>query len=190
MRSISAHSQHMELLKLRRAVSLPESLLVLMPKVEQWRDHSHGSSVQHEQMDLVATGCVNLLFALREVILQNSEYVIDRYPHSPVWRHPVFRDAEYSPWADQVRAVMAGDHLALNHFAQATRAHPELAQLLTISNSRQRAKVNGRWRSLRLDYLQNYRRLAGGVLKYWYAPRRVQVPQENLELFRKLGLQS
>ncbi|CAK7563440.1 MAG: hypothetical protein SEPTF4163_001309 [Sporothrix epigloea] len=38
---------------------------------------------------------------------------------------------------------MAGDHLALNHFAQATRAHPELAQLLTISNSRQRAKVNG-----------------------------------------------
>ena len=138
MRSIAGHPPTMGGFELSRDVRPPDSLLGLIwPELDQWK-----SPLLHKQLDLAATGFVNLLFALREVILQDSVYFIDRYPQSPVWRHPVFRHADYSPWADQVRAAMAGGGLSLNRFAQTTHVDPELAQMLRILDARQRAHLN------------------------------------------------
>ena len=104
MRSIAGHPAQMGCFNLPRAVPPPPALLsMIWPELDQWADGAR------KPKDLAGTGTVTLLAYLREVILQDSAFLIDRYPGSPVWSHPVFRHPEYRPFTRRVLARANGN---------------------------------------------------------------------------------
>jgi centromere DNA-binding complex CBF3 subunit-like protein len=76
----------------------------IWPELESWKGCSGPGLGQAH--DLAAMGLTNLLFYLREVILQDSVFLQERFPSSPVWNHPVFQHEAYVPFARQVRAFV------------------------------------------------------------------------------------
>jgi hypothetical protein len=89
MRSIAGHPVQMGCFNLPRALPPPQALVrMIWPELNRWADGAAGAV---KPKDLAGTGTVNLLTYLREVVLQDSAFLIDRYPTSPVWNHPVFQ---------------------------------------------------------------------------------------------------
>jgi hypothetical protein len=51
-------------------------------------------------------GLTNLLFYLREVILQDSVVLRKLFPNNPIWNHPVFQHNAYLAFAQRVEACL------------------------------------------------------------------------------------
>ncbi|KAK3896724.1 hypothetical protein C8A05DRAFT_20357, partial [Staphylotrichum tortipilum] len=86
MRSIAGHPAQMGCFNLLQVVPPPPALLsMIWPELDQWVDSAQ------KPKDLAGTGTVHLLVYLREVVLQDSAFLIDRYPGSSVWSHTVYR---------------------------------------------------------------------------------------------------
>jgi hypothetical protein len=145
MRSIAGHPMQMGLFEIPRAIPPPETLLsMIWPELDQWKDPAdpNAAAASSRFKDLAATGTINLLFSLREVVLQDSVFFIDRYPESPVWNHPVFRHPDYRPYARQVLARVDGsDKQQPDRLTLLSRALPELTQHLTTAEARQRSQL-------------------------------------------------
>ena len=90
MRAMAGHPPQIGCIEIRRAGVAPPDILLLMiwPELDHWRDR-FGSGIEQEN-DLAAMGTTNLLFYLREVILQDSVILMKKHPESPIWNHPVF----------------------------------------------------------------------------------------------------
>ncbi len=52
---------------------------------------------------------MDLLAYLREVVLQDSAVLMELYPKSSVWNHPVFRHPDYRPFAREVLGCIEAD---------------------------------------------------------------------------------
>ena len=106
MRSMAGHPSQMGCFKIRRAsVAPPKELLALVwPGLEAWRGRFGPQPYQLN--DLAATRVTNLLFYLREVILQDSVAFRLTFPDHPVWHHPAFQHPAYHAFAQKVAACM------------------------------------------------------------------------------------
>ncbi|KAM4067426.1 centromere DNA-binding protein complex CBF3 subunit [Hirsutella rhossiliensis] len=102
MRTMAGHPPQAGCFEIRRAgVTPPEVLLsMIWPEPDSWRGR-FGPGTEQEN-DLAAMGSTNLIFYLREVVLQDSVVLMKKYPGSPVWNHPVFRHPAYAPFAHQL----------------------------------------------------------------------------------------
>ena len=86
----------------------PDSLLPLIwPGLNKWAGKFGPGPVQVN--DLAAAGFTGLLFYLREVILEDSVFLMCRFPDCVLWSHPVFQHQDYAPYAGQVRALIDED---------------------------------------------------------------------------------
>jgi hypothetical protein len=106
MRSMAGHPSQMGCFEIGRAgIPPPDELLsMIWPGLDAWKGR-FGS--QPDQInDLAATGATNLLFYLREVILQDSVALRAMFPGHPVWHHPVFAHPAYPAFAQKVEACM------------------------------------------------------------------------------------
>ena len=59
-----------------------ELLSLIWPQLDQWKDHF--SPREGQSNDLAALGLTDLLFYLREVILQDSVILREHFPNSPI----------------------------------------------------------------------------------------------------------
>lgn len=135
MRSIAGHPAQMGCFNLPRAVLPPPALLsMIWPELDQWVDGAQ------KPKDLAGTGTVNLLAYLREVILQDSAFLIDRYPGSPVWSHPVFRHPEYRPFTRRVLA-RATSNEEPDRLILLTQALPQFTEHLLTAEARHTAQL-------------------------------------------------
>lgn len=135
MRSIAGHPAQMGCFNLPRAVPPPLALLsMIWPELDQWVNGAR------KPKDLAGTGTVNLLVYLREVVLQDSAFLIDRYPRSPVWNHPVFRHPEYRPFARRVLARANGDEEP-DRLTLLTQALPQFTEHLLTAEARHSAQL-------------------------------------------------
>ncbi len=135
MRSIAGHPAQMGYFNLPRAVLPPPALLsMIWPELDQWVDGTQ------KPKDLAGTGTVNLLTYLREVILQDSAFLIDRYPGSPVWSHPVFRHPEYRPFTRRVLA-RATSNEEPDRLTLLTQALPQFTEHLLTAEARYTAQL-------------------------------------------------
>lgn len=135
MRSIAGHPAQMGCFNLPRAVPPPPALLsMIWPELDQWVDSAR------KPKDLAGTGTVNLLVYLREVVLQDSAFLIDRYPGSPVWNHPVFRHPEYRPFTRRVLARANGNEEP-DRLTLLTQALPQFTEHLLTAEARHRAQL-------------------------------------------------
>ncbi|KAM4067952.1 centromere DNA-binding protein complex CBF3 subunit [Hirsutella rhossiliensis] len=101
MRTMAGHPPQAGCFEIRRAgVTPPEVLLDDLARADSWRGR-FGPGTEQEN-DLAAMGSTNLIFYLREVVLQDSVVLMKKYPGSPVWNHPVFRHPAYAPFAHQL----------------------------------------------------------------------------------------
>ena len=58
-------------------------------------------------------GLTNLLFYLREVILQDSVALRKLFPSNPIWNHPIFQHSAYLAFAQKVEAYLQDtEHLS------------------------------------------------------------------------------
>jgi hypothetical protein len=104
MRAMAGHPQKAGCFDVRRGnVEVPEELLSMVwPHLEQWKDHRPGYAKSGQLEDLAAGGFIDLLFYLREVVLQDSAILRDIFPENSVWKHPVFQHEMYRPFAESV----------------------------------------------------------------------------------------
>ncbi|KAK4240556.1 transcriptional activator of glycolytic enzymes-domain-containing protein [Achaetomium macrosporum] len=120
---------------LPRAVPPPPALLsMIWPELDQWVNGAR------KPKDLAGTGTVNLLVYLREVVLQDSAFLIDRYPRSPVWSHPVFRHPEYRPFTRRVLARANGNEEP-DRLTLLTQALPQFTEHLLTAEARHSAQL-------------------------------------------------
>jgi hypothetical protein len=135
MRSIAGHPAQMGCFNLPRAVTPPPALLsMIWPELDQWVEGAR------KPKDLAGTGTVNLLACLREVVLQDSAFLIDRYPGSPVWSHPVFRHPEYRPFTRRVLARANGNEEP-DRLTLLTQALPQFTEHLLTAEARHTAQL-------------------------------------------------
>jgi hypothetical protein len=139
MRSMAGHPLQPGCFEIdRAAVTPPDELLQLIwPELDGLQDGLQ----QGQANDLAATGLVNLLLYLREVVLQDSVYLRERYPASDVWDHPVFRHAAYDAFAQRVRAHMS-DGQPPSQLALLRQAMPVLADFLQSLDARSDARAS------------------------------------------------
>jgi hypothetical protein len=135
MRSMAGHPLQPGCFEIDRAAAPPpdELLQLIWPELNSLRDDL--SRQQGQESDLAATGLVNLLLYLREVVLQDSVYLRERYPRSHVWDHPVFQHAAYDGFAQRVRAHMS-DGQPPSQLALLRQAIPVLADFLQSLDAR------------------------------------------------------
>ncbi|KAK3898183.1 transcriptional activator of glycolytic enzymes-domain-containing protein, partial [Staphylotrichum tortipilum] len=135
MRSIAGHPAQMGCFNLPRVVPPPPALLsMIWPELNQWVDGAQ------KPKDLAGTGTVHLLVYLREVILQDSAFLIDQYPGSPVWSHPVFRHPEYRPFTRRVLARANGNEEP-DRLTLLTQALPQFTEHLLTAEARHTAQL-------------------------------------------------
>jgi hypothetical protein len=141
MRSMAGHPLQPGCFEIDRAAATPpdELLQLIWPELNSVQDHLRLQ--QGQTSDLAATGLVNLLLYLREVVLQDSIYLRDRYPDSLVWDHPVFRHAAYDAFAQRVRAHTS-DGQPPSQLALLTQAMPVLADFLQSLDARSDARAS------------------------------------------------
>jgi hypothetical protein len=73
---------------------LDKLLLIIWPKLDTWKDRFGPRADQID--DIAALGLTNLLFYLREVILQDFVALRQLFLSSLVWNHPVFQHSAYT----------------------------------------------------------------------------------------------
>jgi hypothetical protein len=135
MRSIAGHPAQIGYFNLPRAVPPPPALLsMIWPELDQW------VGAAQKPKDLAGTGTVNLLAYLREVVLQDSAFLIDRFPSSPVWNHPVFRHPEYRPFTRRMLARANGNE-ELDRLTLLTQALPQFTEHLLTAEARHTAQL-------------------------------------------------
>jgi len=132
MRAMAGHPIQMGCFEIPRAgVAPPDELLsMIWPGLDAWKGR-FGPRVGQVD-DLAAMGFTNLLFYLREVILQDSVALRKRFPSSPVWNHAVFQHKAYHEFAARMEAavdVVDGEERP-SRLAMITQAMPELAESL------------------------------------------------------------
>jgi hypothetical protein len=106
MRSMAGHPSQIGCFEVRRAgITPPDELLsVIWPGLDAWKGRF--GPLPDQINDLAATGAVNLLLYLREVILQDSVALRRLFPGHPIWYHPVFQHPAYTAFARKVEARM------------------------------------------------------------------------------------
>jgi hypothetical protein len=141
MRSMAGHPLQPGCFEIdRAAVTPPDELLQLIwPELNGLQDYL--SLQQGQESDLAAAGLVNLLLYLREVVLQDSVPLRDRYPSSSVWDHPVFQHAAYDAFAQRVRARVS-DSQPPSQLALLKQAMPVLADFLQSLDARSDARAS------------------------------------------------
>lgn len=140
MRTMAGHLASMGSFEIRRArVTPPESLQsMIWPDLDKWRDRFGPSPGQGD--DLAAAGLVYLLLYFREVILQDSAVLMDRFPKSPIWNHPVFQHPDYRLFAQEVSAYIEEDEQP-SQLTLLTQAVPALTDYLQSSEARGEARI-------------------------------------------------
>jgi hypothetical protein len=140
MRTMAGHPPQMGCFEIRRAgVAPPADLLsMIWPQLDQW--HGRFGPGPGQINDLAAMGFTNLLFYLREVVLQDSAVLMAKFPNSPVWSHPVFQHPAYKPFAQQVAAFVQEEERP-SQLAVLTQALPVLADYLNAIDARNEARV-------------------------------------------------
>jgi len=140
MRTMAGHPPQMGCFEIRRArIAPPEALLsMIWPGLDSWKDRFGPGPDQIN--DLAAMGLTSLLFYLREVVLQDSVFLMQQFPNSPVWNHPVFQHEAYRPFAQQVSGfVQEEEHPS--QLAVLVQAMPVLADYLKSIDSRNEARA-------------------------------------------------
>lgn len=142
MRTMAGHAPQMGCFEIRRAsVSPPNALLsTIWPELDAWKNR-FGPEVGQIN-DLAATGVTDLLFYLREVILQDSVVLRQMFPNSPVWNHPVFQHEAYLPFAREVEACLRQEEEGPSQLSMLHQAMPVIADCLKAMDARndQRAR--------------------------------------------------
>ena len=84
MRVMAGHPPQMGCFEIRRASVAPPShlLSLIWPELDAWKDRF--GPEEGRINDLAAMGLTNLLFYLREVNLQDSVILRERFPNSPI----------------------------------------------------------------------------------------------------------
>ncbi|KAJ6436367.1 short-chain dehydrogenase [Purpureocillium lavendulum] len=141
MRTMAGHPPQIGCFEIRRAgVTPPEVLLsMIWPELDRWRGR-FGPGTEQEN-DLAAMGSTNLLFYLREVVLQDSVILMKKYPGSPVWNHPVFRHPAYAPFAQQLSDFILEEERP-SQLAVLIQAMPVLADYLQSVDARNEARTS------------------------------------------------
>jgi hypothetical protein len=183
MRIMAGHPPQMGCFEIRRAsVAPPSELLSLIwPELDRWRDRF---GLQNGQInDLAAMGLTSLLFYLREVILQDSVIMRQRFPNSPIWNHAVFQHKAYEQFSAHVQEVVGagGDGERPTQLALLTQAIPELADSLRsidarieASSSELKAAIGG------IAKQQQQRDAQGAELLQWLAHSLACLPRPLL----------
>lgn len=93
MRSLAGFPQQGTFYLPRATVTPPESLQAkVFPEASIWLSRIHEGSAEQT---VSAEGFLNLMLTLRITFLQDSVFMQNFCPGHPVWKHPLFRDAEY-----------------------------------------------------------------------------------------------
>ena len=102
MRIMASHPPQMGCFEIHQAsVAPPDELLsMIWPELDTWKDRF--SPYADQINDLAAMGLTNLLFYLREVILQDSIALCKLFPSNPIWNHPVFQHSAYLAFTQKV----------------------------------------------------------------------------------------
>ena len=106
IRLMAGHPSQMGCFKIRRASITPPNalLLTIWPELDKWKGRF--GPQPHQINDLAAAGVTNLLFYLREVILQDSVALRKMFPSHPVWSHPVFQHEAYGAFAQELEPCL------------------------------------------------------------------------------------
>jgi hypothetical protein len=93
--------------------------------------------------DLAAMGLTNLLFYLREVILQDSVFLRRQFPENAIWAHPVFQHPAYQVFAQQIEAnIHTGENSGqLSILSQALPAVVDILQAIEARRAQQEASL-------------------------------------------------
>ena len=186
MRIMAGHPPQMGCFEIRRASVVPPSelLSLIWPQLDQWKDHFGPREGQSN--DLAALGLTDLLFYLREVILQDSVILREHFPNSPIWNHPVFQHEAYARFCAQVRDVIGpgGEGERPTKLAMLTQAIPELADYLRSSDARSEARGNELKAAMDDIVTQQRQQLQhnaqGAELLQWLAQSLARLPQQLL----------
>jgi hypothetical protein len=140
MRTMAGHPPQVGCFEIRRAGMTPPEVLLSMvwPDLDQWRGR-FGPRTEQEN-DLAAMGSTNLLFYLREVILQDSVVLMKKYPGSPIWNHPVFHHPAYATFAQQLSDFIIAEERP-SQLAVLVQAMPVLADYLKSIDERNEARI-------------------------------------------------
>jgi hypothetical protein len=136
MRTIAGHLAQPGCYEVRRAaIKPPDALLSLIwPGLDVWQGRFGPKTDQID--DLAATGLTNLLFSLREVILQDSVVLRLAFPNHAVWTHKVFEHSEYKTYARQVIAYQDDDSTNHDRLSILYQAVPQLMDYLKAMEGR------------------------------------------------------
>jgi hypothetical protein len=106
MRIMAGHPCQMGCFEVQRASITPPDMLLSMiwPALDAWKGRFGPQSGQIN--DLAATGVTNLLFYLREVILQDSVALRQMFPSNPIWNHRVFQHKAYKSFAREIEVCL------------------------------------------------------------------------------------
>ncbi|OAQ58089.1 hypothetical protein VFPBJ_11704 [Purpureocillium lilacinum] len=138
---MAGHPPQIGCFEIRRAgVTAPEVLLsMIWPELDRWRGR-FGPGTEQEN-ELAAMGSTNLLFYLREVVLQDSVILMKKYPDSPVWNHPDFRHPAYALFAQQLSDFILEEERP-SQLAVLIQAMPVLAEYLQSVDARNEARTS------------------------------------------------
>ena len=140
MRVMAGHPPQMGCFEIRRAGIAPPDVLLSMiwPQLDTWKDRFGPQPGQIN--DLAAAGLTSLLFYLREVILQDSVALRQRFPDNPVWNHPVFQHEAYAAFAREVEACQDAE-VVPNQLSIFYQAMPLLADHLQSLDARNEQRL-------------------------------------------------
>jgi hypothetical protein len=181
MRIMAGHPPQMGCFEIPRAgVTPPDELLsMIWPELDAWKDRFGPGADQID--DIAALGLTNLLFYLREVILQDSVALRQLFPSSLVWNHPVFQHSAYTAFAQEVATCQQEKE----HPSQLTllyQAMPVLTDYLKTIDARNeqridslRASIDSITQSQSLQS-QQLQQLTSGNLTF-----RLEAPQLQLQ---------
>lgn len=129
MRKMAGHPTQMGCFELRRASVTPPPALQsqIWPQLDAWRGRFGPANNQIH--DLAATGLVQLLEYLREVILQDSVILSRLFPQHPIWARPVFQSSEYKAFAASM-SVFTQEDSSPSEIVRIFQALPVVAERL------------------------------------------------------------
>jgi hypothetical protein len=140
MRTMAGHPPQLGCFDIPRAgVAPPAELLSLIwPQLDAWKGRFGPQPGQVN--DLAAAGLTDLLFYLREVVLQDSVAMRRQFPSHPVWDHPAFRHPAYAAFAQEVEASLDPE-AAPSRLSVLYQAIPLLADQLQALDARSEQRV-------------------------------------------------
>jgi hypothetical protein len=150
---------------------------MIWPELDRWKGRF--GLAPDQTNDLAAMGLTGLLFYLREVILQDSVFLMKQFPDSPAWNHPVFQHEAYGRFAQEVSALVQEEGERPSQLALLAQAVPALADYLQSVDSRNDTRMAG----LRADITDLRADLKAGLKGVEH-----QAPQQQLQTLLLSGL--